>query len=190
MALCNEFSKVEEKLIKKMADGNIDIQLLASDGNNSYVCIGDTRIEPTILLLCYVTPEYRICNGIIGDRKLSLLFENELLQQRNEELRIIFDRRDSDEKCLHVYSKEYLSEFSEQTDFTKRGIIIAYIEKNSFAQLSIFNSELQHKISEINTKKESLIPDFRTNAFTLISSIFPRVKGYLQEEDVSVENKD
>jgi hypothetical protein len=190
MALCSEFSKVEEKLVKKMLEGNIDIQLLASDGNNSYVCMGDTRVEPTILLLCYVTPDNKICNGIIGDRKLSLLYENEILQQRNEELRIIIDRRDSDERCFHVYSKESLSNFNEQIEFTQKGIVIAYIEKNSFAQLSIFNSELHHKISEINIKKESLIQDFRTNAFTLISSIFPRVKSYLQEEDMSEGNQD
>lgn len=192
MAVCNEFSKVEEKLLKKMLEGNLDIQLIASDGDNSFVCMGQTRIEPTILLLCIISPENVVCNGAIGDRKISLLYENEnaKLQKWNEEIRLIIDRRVSNERCFHVYSEETFSKFNEMDEFNERSIIIAYIEQKNFAQLSIFNSELQQKISDIVTKNESLIPDFRTNAFTLISSIYPSFKSYLQEEVELEENRD
>lgn len=180
MALVNELTNSEEKLIEKMIEGNSNIQLLASDGEDSFVCIGDKRIEPTVLLLCHITPRGKVCNGNIGNRKIALSHEQNLT---NNEVRIIVDRRDSDEKHFYCYSKEAAFVLKDEEEVNEKNLLIAYIENQSFAQLTIFNSTLQGKISEIIVRKESLLKDLRHNAFTLVTTLFPTIHNLLLEDE-------
>jgi hypothetical protein len=180
MALVNELTKEEEKLIEKMTEGNSNIQLLASDGENSFVCIGDKRIDPIVLLLCHITPSGKVCNGNIGSRKIALSHEQNIT---NHEVRIIVDRRDSDEKRFYCYSKETALVLKDEEEVNENNLLIAYIENQSFAQLTIFNSTLQGKISEIIVRKESLLKDIRNNALTLVSNLFPDIHDLLLEDE-------
>ncbi|TYS64355.1 hypothetical protein FZD47_12890 [Bacillus infantis] len=180
MALVNELTKAEEKLIEKMTEGNSNIQLLASDGENSFVCIGDKRIDPIVLLLCHITPSEKVCNGNIGSRKIALSNEQNIT---NHEVRIIVDRRDSDGKRFYCYSKEAAFVLKDEDEENEKNLLIAYIENQSFAQLTIFNSTLQGKISEIIVRKESLLKDLRNNAFTLVTTLFPAIHNLLLEDE-------
>lgn len=180
MAIVNELTKAEEKLVEKMTEGNSNIQLLASDGENSFVCIGDKRIDPIILLLCHITPSGKVCNGNIGSKKIALSNEQSIT---NHEVRIIVDRRDSDEKRFYCYSKEAALVLEDEDEVNERNLLIAYIENQSFAQLTIFNSRLQGKISEIIVRKESLLKDLRNNAFTLVTTLFPAIHNLLLEDE-------
>ncbi|RLQ93634.1 hypothetical protein [Falsibacillus albus] len=180
MALVNELTKAEEKLIEKMTEGNSNIQLLASDGENSFVCIGNKRIDPIVLLLCHITPNGKVCNGNIGSRKIALSNEQNIT---NHEVRIIVDRRDSDKKRFYCYSKEAAFVLKDEDEVNEKNLLIAYIENQSFAQLTIFNSTLQGKISEIIVRKEFLLKDLRNNAFTLVTTLFPAIHNLLLEDE-------
>ncbi|WP_088311972.1 hypothetical protein [Bacillus cereus] len=180
MALVNELTNTEEKLLEKMTEGNSNIQLIASDGENSFVCIGNKRIDPTVLLLCHITPSGKVCNGNIGSKKIALSHQ---LNTTSDELRIIVDRRNSEEKRFYCYSKESAFILKEEEEVNEKNLLIAYIENQSFAQLTIFNSKLQSKISEIIVRKESMLKDFRNYAFTLVTTIFPVIHDSLLEDE-------
>jgi hypothetical protein len=92
MALVSDLTKTEENLLEKMSEGNSLIQLIACDGENSYVCVGNRRIETTFFLLVHINPKRKVCNGNIGNKKIALSYVNDLNVQSSE-LRIIVDRR-------------------------------------------------------------------------------------------------
>lgn len=181
MTLVNDLTNVEEKLLEKMTEGNSKIQLIASDGQKSFVCIGDKRIDPGILLLCHVTSDIKVCNGNIGSKKIALAIKNQSAIPISE-LRVIIDRRSSEEQRFYGFSQE--SAFAlKKAEVNGDHLLIAYVENQSFGQLTIFNSKLQSPISEIVVRKQSLLNNLRTNAFTLISMLFPNINDFLREED-------
>ncbi|MEM5590719.1 hypothetical protein AAHH67_01345 [Niallia circulans] len=128
MALVNELTNKEEKLLEKMLKGNSDIQLMASDGNDSIVCVGDKRIEPIILLLCHITPNGKVCNGKIADKVIGVSFENEL-NVTHTGLRIIIDRRNRTKRNFYGCSEKlpFILKEDEETNEKTYSLLILKI---------------------------------------------------------------
>ncbi|MDR4934900.1 hypothetical protein RGU11_00745 [Rossellomorea marisflavi] len=182
MALVSDLTKAEENLLEKMTEGNSLIQLLAGDGENSYVCVGNRRVDPAFFLLCHINPNRKVCNGNIGNKKVALSYVNELNVQ-SDELRIIVDRRNSEEMRLYGYNKEAAFILKEEEEVNDKNLVIAYIENQSFAQLIVFNSKLNRKTSEIIVKKESMFKELRNNAFTIVGAFFPAIHDFIIDNE-------
>lgn len=183
MGLIKLLTGVEEKLLEKMEKGNSYIQLIASNGKDSTTCVGDSQMDARIILLCHITPTRKVCNGKIADKNIEYSIENEE-KVPSKELRIFIDRRKSDLR-LYGSSNDIPFIFKEQEEISGNDLLIAYVEDESFAQLTIFNSKLQSKISEIVTRREYMIKPIRNNAFTLITTIIPSIYNIFQEEGIT-----
>ncbi|AXM88924.1 hypothetical protein B379_07090 [Anoxybacillus ayderensis G10] len=172
------FNETEEKLIKKMKKGNNDIQIVASNGEESLVCIGSIRVKTSILLLAHITDEHRACYGHIGNRSIQISSKD-----KNSLVRCIIDRRKREKKKFHVYSEGEFYKYSSQLDdlnVNDKHILFAYIEDNKFAQLTLFNNSIDQKVSELSVRENSLISDLRTLALNYLISNFPDCDQYFR----------
>ncbi|TYR80274.1 hypothetical protein FZC66_14200 [Priestia megaterium] len=185
----NNLTDKETKLLEKMQQGNSDIKLMISNGEESIVCVGNKMMKPRVLILCHITSAGKVCYGKIANKNIKLSYENET-NVSSKGLRIFIDGRKSGKKYLYGVSNDLAITLKEDEETHEKNLIIAYVENKSIAQLTIYNSRLSSKISEIIIKRESLIGDLRNYVFTLVTTIFPSINDILQDGiDVDKNNE-
>ncbi|HDR7911770.1 TPA: hypothetical protein QCY05_000853 [Bacillus wiedmannii] len=172
------FTEKEQKLIKKMGNGNQDIQLIQTRSNEeSIVCYGNTRIKTKSLILCHISEANKACTGHIADSRFNFSSNED---GQSALLCVFIDRRLEENVFLHIKNENYNVIHSSDIDSSDtEEVLLAYIEDDLHSQLIIFDGRLDQRLVEISASKEDWRNKLRSLALSYIYQIFPDLKTLL-----------
>lgn len=134
------------KRMKKMNNGNTDIQFLSWENGESKASIGNCELEPYTLLVFYANDLMKRCCGRIADRKVDMC--SDVLLVDAKKMRVIIDRRIENGEFIFVENGDqcntYTAEVSEANGKEYGKIFVLY-EDNEICQLILFDSMLHKK---------------------------------------------
>jgi hypothetical protein len=183
-----KLSEKEDMLIRQIAKNKDDLQLIACNGFDSYLCMDGKKLDQCNMFIGYSGKEGNLGNGRYSGHNFN--FSNV-----SGFLRVILDSRDSDDIKLHFNNDGTYSKLSNKNNNTD-SLLVIFIESPGFVQFTIFDGQLRDdKIIHIFTTTSKMKQRIRSIAYSLINQKFTRFMDHLSiiESDIfeceQVENK-
>ncbi|WP_127484286.1 hypothetical protein [Paenibacillus ehimensis] len=161
-----------QKLVQKALDGNEDIQVLIVEKDKNFTFIGGARVDPSIMLICHVSPDNQMCFGKIGDKYSTISKDN----SESNIIKVVLDTRKTDDVKCHYYYNDYETLYPNEIEEKSEGLLIAYIENASFCQFYLFDNSLNQKFVSSFAKNANSKQQLRTIAFSYISKLYPTIR--------------
>lgn len=163
-------TKSEEKRLIKLTKEKEDIMLLVCDGTGSLVSGGSFNVKPPIALVSSITFDQKICIGSLNNKPVKI---GDQLSD-DDFVRLIIDSRDHDSISYFLHHKGKTNRYDSDS-ISSNDLLIAYVETDKFAQLSLFDGQLSHKISDIFVANALLKQQIRVIAFSIFKRLFPEL---------------
>lgn len=168
----DELTEKEQKLIQRMVNDGDDLQLIACNGLDSYLCVDGKKLDQCNVFIGYSGKEGKLSHGNYCGQNLSFANESGFL-------RVIIDTRVTENVKFHINVDGVYSKLSNDNE-NNTSLLLVYIEGPSFVQFSLFNGLLQdEKISHIFTTSTSMKPRIRSLAYSIYNQTFNEFLDYL-----------
>jgi hypothetical protein len=184
--LLNDFTETEQKYAYKMLRKKKDLQLLASDGTDSYVYLGNTRLEQFNLIIGYVGREHKVCHVSHPNKHVPFVQNIASLP-----VRVWVDCIDKSDVSFHINIGDSFVDLSNNHENGEADeLLIVFLHCPDFVQLSLFNGKLAYqKVSHIFTASKQVMEKMRTMALSMLELSFPGLNDLLLqiEDDLNEE---
>ncbi|BBH22614.1 hypothetical protein Back11_39590 [Paenibacillus baekrokdamisoli] len=172
--LLNDMTEKENKLAFLQLKKKLDIQLLASNGEESCAVIDDTLLHPFNLIIAVVSNEGRSCIGQYAKKNFS--YHSTLPTNLT---RVWVDCRDEGIK-FHVNSNGKHFELSNDKDTPNDMLMIVILHCPDFVQLSLYDGQLAlQKVSHIFTSSKHAGDKINVVAHSMLNRYFPGLFEHL-----------
>jgi len=173
-ALLNGMNEKEDKLAYLQLKKKKDIQLLASNGEESCAIIDNTSLNPFNLILAIISNEGKSCTGQYAGENFS--YSSSLSSSLT---RVWIDCRDENIK-FNVNSNGKHFELSDDVDEPNEMLLLVLLHSPDFVQFSLYDGQLAlHKISHIFTTANQASNKIKTIAHSILNRHFPGLSEYL-----------
>lgn len=170
-----QMSEKEEKLAHQMLNKKKDIQLLASNGTQSWAVIDNTMLEVYNLIIGYTNGTEAICVGIYANHPFSYPIDGE-----QSLIRVWQDCRDLNDIRYYVNYKGEFQELTKDADQQNDKLLILLLECPDFVQFSLYDgSLLNSKASHIFTAIAQIKAKIKTIANSMLNRNFPGLQQHL-----------
>ncbi|WP_135554879.1 hypothetical protein [Paenibacillus cymbidii] len=186
-SLMTSLSDREQELTAKLTKPKNNIQLLASNGEESCAIINQTMLDSYNLIIGIIQNDTRLCIGRYGEQPFSFP-----ANQSISPTRVWIDDRGQGDYIIHFNCYNQHFEISHDQDFEKYRLLygdeeininlvmIALLHCPKFVQLSVYDGRLaQRKSSHIIIPLGIASENLRILAHSMLDQHFPALSRYL-----------
>ncbi|MFF2909186.1 hypothetical protein [Paenibacillus sp. NPDC057934] len=179
--LLNDFAETEQKLAYKMLKKKKDLQLLASNGIESYAFLDNTKLEQFNLITGYIGRGKKVCHVSHAGNNYPYIEGTGVCP-----VRVWVDCMDKSNINFHInIGGDFINLSNSQEVGETDELLIVFLQCPDFVQFSVFDGRVAYqKVGHIFTSSKLVMDKMRTIALSMLELSFSGLNELLlQLED-------